>query len=239
MNDTPTSDATELRVRSTLHTVAETVTEDAFAHAGRPAEARKPRWKKRIALGVGVLTLIPAGMATATIVNVPGDEYVEPIPHERVVASGSVDGSRYLLIESNRTDECGNPVTGVELFDVSKNPAGSEWNTTGYEYGEYVDKPCGYVNDASRYLTDPALFNASGAQVGDSMVWVYAVHPDVDTVRITSGDDFTKELQVHPVDGAGYAPFEIPDGMTEYTSELLIDGQVVPGSEQERTVGGP
>ncbi len=106
---------------------------------------------------------------------------------------------------------------------------------SGYEYGEYVERDCGAVNDASRYLEDPSLFNDSGVEVGDSFVWVYAVHPDVDTVRITAGDD-TTDLRVYEVDGAGFAPFEIPTDLDEYTSELLIDGRVVTGSAEEQTV---
>ena len=70
----------------------------------------------------------------------------------------------------------------------------------------------GPVNDTSRYLKNPALFADAGSVVGNSFVWVYAVHPDVDTVRITSGD-YTKDLKVYEVDGAGYAPFEIPKNM--------------------------
>ncbi len=95
-----------------------------------------------------------------------------------------------------------------------------------------------FVIDTARYLKDPALFTDSGAEVGDSFVWIYAVHPDVDTVRITSGD-YTKDLRVYEVDGAGYAPFEIPENIDEYTSELLIDGQVVPGSTEEQKVMRP
>lgn len=57
-------------------------------------------------------------------------------------------------------------------------------------------------------------------------------------MRITSGD-YTKDLTVYEVDGAGYAPFEIPKDMGEYTSELVIDGQVVPGSGETREVPRP
>lgn len=115
---------------------------------------------------------------------------------------GSVDDSRYLLVESDRTDECGQPVTGVELVEEKKNLFGSERNTTGYEYGEYTETDCGVVNDPSRYLKNPALFNSSGAGVGDSFVWACAVHPDVTAVRITSGD-YTRNLEVYEIDGAG------------------------------------
>jgi hypothetical protein len=235
MNDTSTPDAAEQRIRHALHAVAETVTENSFATDGRPGKAPKPRRKRRIALAVGALTLVPAGFASAAFLNTPGDEYVDQVPQERIVMEGSVDGSRYLLIESNRTNKCGDPVTGVELVEENKNLLGSEWSTTGYQYGEATWlRRCGDEGvDTSRYLQNPALFNQSGAQVGDSFVWVYAVHPEVTSVRITSGD-YTKELTVYEVDGAGYAPFEIPTDLDSFTSELLIDDQVVPGSQLER-----
>lgn len=237
MNDTQHPDLIEQRIRNTLHSVAGTVTEDGLTTA--PSTRRGTRRMRRIALGVGALTLIPAGFASAALVNTPTDEYVDTIPQERIVMEGSVDGSRYLLIESNRTGECGEPINGVELVEERKNLLGSEWNTTGHEYGGYyIQKPCGDVIDTSRYLKNPSLFNASGAEVGDSFVWVYSVHPDVDAVRITS-PDASIDLPVYPVDGAGYAPFEIPRGLPGYTSELIIDGEVVPGSAQERTMQWP
>lgn len=236
MNDTHDPETIGQLVRHTLHTVAETLTEDAFPATAQATVTRKPHRRRRIALGVGAV-VIPLALAAAAIVR-EGPEYVDTIPAQDIVMRGSVDGSRYLLIESDRTDECGQPVTGVELVEEKKNLLGSEWNTTGYEYGEYADTDCGYVNDTSRYLKNPALFNASGAEVGDSFVWVYAVHPDVTAVRITSGD-YTKDLKIYEIDGAGYAPFEIPKDMNQYTSELLINGQVVPGSEEERKVRRP
>lgn len=236
MNDIQDPAAVRHLVRHTLHTVAETLTEDAFPATTQTTVTRKPHRRRRVTLGVGAV-IIPLALAAAVTVR-EGPEYVDTIPPQDIVMRGSVDGSRYLLIESDRTDECGQPVTGVELVEEKKNLLGSEWNTTGYEYGEYTETDCGYVNDTSRYLKDPALFNASGAEVGDSLVWVYAVHPDVTAVRITSGD-YTKDLRVYEVGGAGYARFEIPEDMSEYTSELLIDGQVVPKSAEERTVRRP
>lgn len=151
---------------------------------------------------------------------------------------GSVDGSHYSLVETDRTDECGDPVTGVELVEDRDNQPGDEWNTSGYEYGQEPRTPtdCGY--DRAPYLKNPALYNVGGTEVGDSFVWVFAVHPDVDTVHITSGG-YTEDVLVHEVDGAGYAAFEMPSDMDEYTSELLIDGQVVPGSEDTHHVRWP
>lgn len=238
MNDTQIPDAVEQRLRHTLHTVAETVTDAGLPDTPRTEVRRRTRRKRRIALGVGALTLVPVGLAAAAVVN-QGPEYVTTIPPERIVMEGSVDGSRYLLIETDRTDDCGRPVNGVEFLEEDENLLGSEWNTGGYEYGEYVEKQCDgqpdyYVKDTTRFLENPALFDSGGSEVGDSMVWVYAVHPDVDAVRITSGD-YTEDLTVYEVDGAGYAVFEMPEDMDEYTSELVVDGQVVPGSEAERT----
>jgi hypothetical protein len=233
MNATDQQDALELRLRATLHTVAGTIVDEGPGTAPR----RSPRRRLRIALGAGAVA-VPVALAAAAVVA-SGPEYVDTIPPERIVTTGSVDGSRYLLVESARTGECGEPVTGVELVEERENLLGSEWNTSGYEYGEQVERRCGgelrHVNDTSRYLADPALHDGSGTEVGDSFVWVYAVHPDVDTVRITSGD-YAKDLEVYEVDGAGYAPFEIPEELTEYTSVLLVDGRVVPGSARVREV---
>ncbi|MER6937287.1 hypothetical protein ABTX24_06275 [Nocardioides sp. NPDC127514] len=238
MKNTHDPESLGLLLRHTLHTVADTLAEDDFA-ASRINTARKPHRRRRILVGLGAVA-IPVVLATAAGAAIvrQGPEYVDKIPPQDIVMRGSVDGSRYLLIESDRTDECGQPVTGVELVEEKENLLGSEWSTTGYEYGEYVEMDCGHVNDTSRYLENPALFNASGVEVGDSFVWVYAVHPDVTSVRITSAG-YTKDLDVHEVDGAGYAAFEVPHDMDEYTSELAIDGQLVPGSQQEQKVPRP
>ena len=239
MNSTQQPPELEDRLRHTLRTVAATVTDESLAVTAPTAAsaARKRRRAWHIGIGVGAVA-VPLAFAAAAVVN-EGPEYVDAIPPEQIVASGEVDGSRYLLIESDRTGECGEPYEGVELVEEDENLFGSEWNTTGYQYGEQVTKRCDgrleSVNDTTRYLKNPTLFNHSGARVGDSLIWIYAVHPDVDTVRITSGD-YTKDLDVYAVDGAGYASWEIPTDLERFTSELIIDGQVVPGSRLERSI---
>ena len=80
----------------------------------------------------------------------------------------------------------------------------------------------------SRYLEEPgALQRRRGAEVGDSFVWVYAVHPDVDRRAHHLG-----RLHPGPQGLRGrrsrVRPLRDPEGHAEYTSELLIDGQVVP-----------
>ena len=230
----------EHRLRSALHTVAATVTDERPAVLPAPVPGpvpasgagRRRGTRRRVALGIGVVA-VPLTLAAGAVVR-DGPEYVDRIPPERIVLTGEVGGSRYLLVESDRRDECGQPVTGVELVEEDENLLGSEWNTTGYEYGEYRDTSCGYVNDTSRWREDPSLFGSSGAGVGDSFVWVYAVHPDVTAVRVTAGGD-SVDLDVHTVDGAGYAAFEVPEDVTEWTSELLVRDRVDPG-RQQRTI---
>jgi hypothetical protein len=238
MTDTPKPNSIEQRLRQDLNAVAQTIS-DATTHdspRATPRTRRKVR-KPLVALGVGAVVAFPA-MAAAAMLH-QGPEYVDTIPKSSIVMEGGVDGNRYLLVESRRADECGQPVTGVELVEENKNLLGSEWNTTGYEYGESVETDCGAVNDTSRFLTNPALFNDSGGRIGDSFVWVYAVHPDVTSVHITAADGYSKDLDVYEVDGAGYAPFEVPGGLEEFSSELLIGGQLVPGSAEDQKVRRP
>jgi hypothetical protein len=215
----------EQRIRHSLRTVAETVTETAHA----PTK-RRSRWRWTIGLGIGAVA-IPIAFAASTYVQ-RGPEYVDTIPPEDIVATGSAGGSSYLLVESSRMSECGPPVTGLELVEEKENLLGSEWNTTGLEYGELDEQGC---DTTDRYLADPALFNDGGTEVGDSLVWTWSVHPDVTAVRITA-DGFSEDLPVLRYGGAGYALFEIPEDMREYTAELLIDGVVVPGSVEEHLV---
>lgn len=234
MTSTSSTAEIERRVRDALSTVAETVTETVTEHSiatapPRPPHRSKRRW--RIGLGLGAVA-VPVIFAASAIVR-QGPEYVDTIPREDIVVEGSVDGSSYLLIETTRTDTCGQAVTGVELVEERENLLGSEWNTTGTAYGE--PNGCGSYNATARYLADPSLYNDGGAMVGDTMVWTWAVHPSVTAVRITA-DHYAKDLPVHRVDGAGYALFEVPKELREYTAELLVDGAVVPGSEEAHTV---
>jgi len=218
-------------LRHVLQTVANTVTEQSAARAGRP-NGRPDHRRRRIGLVIGGAAL-PVALAAGAFV-MSGPEYVDQIPRESIIVEGSVGGSEYLLVETRRT-ACGQPVKGVELVEESENLLGSEWNTIGEEYGERVDE-C-RVN-TKRYLANPALFNDGGTEVGDSMVWIWAVHPDVTGVRITTFAD-VEDLPVHAVDGAGYALFEVPKDVGTYTAELLINGEVVPGTAEVHKVIAP
>ena len=233
MTSTLTTEEVEQRVRHTLRAVAATVSQTEPSPAGASTEPRRVRRRWRIGLGLGAVA-IPLVIAASAFVR-QGPEFVDTIPESDIIATGSVDGSRYLLIENTRTDRCGAPVTGVELVEESENLVGSEWNTSGMQYGEESADPASCEVATDRYLADPALYNDGGTRVGDSFVWLWAVHPDVTTVRITA-DGYTEDLPVYSVDGAGYALFEIPADLHEYTAELLIDREVVPGSREAQTV---
>jgi hypothetical protein len=216
----------EDRIRQTLQAVADTVTEDALVQRRRP---RRRTWAV-----VGAAVTVPVLLAAGAYVR-SGPEYVDTIPPSTIVAEGEVGGDRYLLVESRRT-ECGKPVTGVELVEEDENLLGSEWNTIGSRYGEYLGDPpseCSFSTD--RFLANPALYDDGGTTVGDSFVWLWAVHPDVTAVRITA-DGSSEDLEIYQVDGAGYALYEVPKGLETYTAELVIGDEVVPGSQEVQQV---
>ncbi len=241
---TTSTDQFEQRLRRTLSTVAATIT-DAPTLSPAPAPSptaeeslqphRGPRGRRRRRIGLGVVAVaIPAALVAAAVLR-QGPEYVDTIPPETIVVAGSIDGSRYLLVESRRSSTCG-PVGGVELVEERENLLGSEWNTVGSGWGE--PNGCGVPVPTERWLADPSRYDDGGTRVGDSFVWLWAVHPDVTAVRITAGE-YVEELEVYAVDGAGYALFEVPRRLEEYTAELLIDGEVVPGTTEQHTVPEP
>lgn len=135
------------------------------------------------------------------------------------------------------TDDCDNQEPGVEIVIEDSNILGQEWNTMGHSYGEpkYLSEGgwCGY--DVSDALANPAVSYASGVFVGDAFLWSGAVHPDITAVRVTI-DGSTHDVEVHPRNGAGYYVVEVPEDTDEYAVELLIDGDVVPGSKESRTL---
>lgn len=229
-----TRDSMEDQIRRTLHTVAHTVTDTTEPQAAPglgPSRNRGHRRRTWSLVAGGCAVAVPLTLAAAAFVRT-GPEYVDTIPADTIIVRGEIDGDRYLLVETRRT-ACGEPVTGVELVEEDENLLGSEWNTIGEEYGDRSADPC--ILDTSRYLANPALYNDGGTTVGESFVWLWAVHPDVTAVRITA-DGSSKDLPVYAVDGAGYALYEVPKGVTTYTAELLIGDDVVPGSTETHSV---
>jgi len=226
-----TRDPLEDRIRHTLLTVAETVTETpAPQGAPAPTPPRTRRRKLRNWSLIGGAVAVPVMLAAGAYVQ-SGPEYVTTIPEDQIVVRGALDGDKYLLIEA-RNQDCRHH--GVEFLEEDENLLGSEWNTIGANYGQAGGDDGCYAHNA-KWLANPALYEDGGTEVGDSFVWLWAVHPDVTAVRITT-DDGSEDLPIHTVDGAGYALYEIPEGVDEYTAELMIGDQVVPGATEEQVV---
>jgi hypothetical protein len=214
----------ETRLRHDLTAVAEAVT---GAPLARSAKHRR-RW---LALGaVGVV--VPVLVGGATFVR-SGPEYVDTIPPETIIVRGDIDGDTYLVVESRRTYCDGQgQVTGIEIVEEDENILGSEWNTVGYSY---ADVGGGCQHDTAAWLRDPSLSSNGGSEVGGTLLWVWAVHPDVTSVRITTDDDVV-DLPPYPVDGAGYALYEVPKDVETYTVELMIGESPVPGTREKKRV---
>ncbi len=223
-------------LRRTLQAVAATID-------GEPTAApKRRRLGRRTMVGLGAVT-IAVPMAAGAFYGV-GSEYVDKIPPDNVIVAGSIDENRYWLVESSSTDDCGNPEPGAELVVEDRNILGREWNTLGITYGDprivrrggQIMGWCGY--DVSDALADPARSDSGGSFVDDTFLLRYAVHPAVTALRVTI-DGSTQRIEVHSLNGAGYAIFEVPADSAQYTVELLIDGEVVPGSRETRAVPEP
>jgi hypothetical protein len=230
-----TDEQLDQHLRRCLHAVATSI-EDAPAAA---TAGRSRRRGRRILFGIGAIA-IAVPVAAGAIVRF-GPEYVDQIPPDNVIVTDSLDGERYWMVEAFHPDQCGRTL-GVELVVEDRNIIGREWSTTGYTYGEPAPLikdgrdvgSCG--TDTTDALANPALTYSSGTNVGDGMVWVYAVHPDVTALRLTLDHSRAQQVPVHPVHGAGYAVIELPEGTKTYTIELLANGEVVPGSTETKDV---
>ncbi|HZA30123.1 MAG TPA: hypothetical protein VE462_01210 [Propionibacteriaceae bacterium] len=220
-------------LRRTLHAVAATIAEP----PSTATSAAPHRRGRRILLGLGAIA-VAAPLAAGGLFGL-GPEYVDELPPGNVITTGILDGERYWMVESFHRDSCGQLMPGVELVVEERNIIGQEWSTTGYSYGEPIEvarnglevRVCGY--DTTQALADPAVSFSSGAQVGDAMIWIYAVHPDVTALRVTI-DGAAQAVPVHPVDAAGYALIELPESTKSYIVDLLINDDVVPGSRKTR-----
>ena len=164
-----------------------------------------------------------------------GPEYVTTIPQERIIVRGDIDGDEYLLVRGRETD-C--PHVGVEVVVTKHNIIGSEWNTSGANWGLSRSGDGCYIRTAE-YLANPALYEDGGAGRGRLLCLDVGSPPRRDSGTGDLDDGSSEELPVHTVDGAGYALYEIPSGVTDYTAELLIGDRVVPGSTEEQHVRLP
>jgi hypothetical protein len=219
-------------LRRTLAAVAATVREAPADHPV-PVPIRSRR-RRRLLVGAG-LTIAAIPLAAAAVVRF-GPEYVDRIPPANPILSGSLDGERYWVVDGREIPRCKGAPSGIELIAEEHNVVGQEWNTVGAFFGEPTADGC-----AQRHPGNPPehTYDADGGlQVGDGMLWMGALHPDVDQVRVSfdGGDPFDADTFRH--EGGTYYVLEVPAGTGEFTVDYLVDGEVLvpPGGESAEHV---
>ena len=225
MKTTLSDDQLAAQIRATLTAVADTAER-------APSKRRATRRARRIVAGV-VGASIVAGATLAAVSFGSGEEYVDRLPPDHVIASGEVGRDQYWLVESFHHGRCGNRIPGVELVVESRNLRGQEWSTTGDTYGDLDPEAC-HV-DTTGWLSDPARWRAGGQLVDGTMLVTVSAHPDVTAIRVTM-DGRTTVHPAYPQDGARYAIFEVPPDVHAYTLSVMIGDDVVPRSTLTREV---
>lgn len=213
------------RLRETLREVAATVSDPPPVSSG--AARKRPR-RRLVAAVTAVGIAVPAA-ATATYLNT-GSEYVESLPPDGTVASGTVEGVRYWITTPHSQGGCDGTRPGAEFVREDWNTVGEEWGTIVVTYGYGgVNGPCEPYEPGPK--ADPARIRGadSGSVIEDSWFVETGVHPDVTALRVTADGDRTT-VPVHRLNGAGYTAFAVPIEAGRYTVAAEIDGHVVPGS---------
>ncbi|RKE05448.1 hypothetical protein C8E86_0244 [Catellatospora citrea] len=185
-----------------------------------------------------------------------GSEYVHEMPPTNALLAGDAHGERYWLVPGRLRDECGVPLSAVELVVEERNTVGAEWDTAGVSYGETVvtwlgtpsvspapgsrgevrtgtSRVCGV--DETAWLADPARFEAGHVKLDGDRIYLVAVHPTVTSVRVSTPAGAETVSTVTPParpDGPRYAAFDVPDG-SDVIEMALLDaaGQQVGGRD--------
>ena len=217
-------------LRRTLAAVAATVHEEP-ADQAVPTPCRS-RLRRRLLIGVGVsIAAIP--LVAAAVVRF-GPEYVDRIPPANPIISGSLDSERYWVVDGRDLPGCQGSPSGIELIAEENNIVGQEWNTSGSYFGGSTRDGCykRRINMPPEYTYDAD----GGVTLGDGMVWVGALHPDVDQVRVTldGGQPFDARTFGH--EGRSYYVLEVPPDTSTFTIEYLVDGEVLEPLPGERAV---
>jgi len=216
-------------LRRTLTAVAATVRDDPTAGSTPDPTPIRSRRRRRLLVGAGVaIATIP--LAAAAVVRF-GPEYVDQIPRPDPIISGTLDGERYWVVDGRETPRCEGSPSGVELIAEENNLVGREWNTVGYFFGPPTREGC-----APRHADVPpdyTYYSDGGSVVGDGMLWMGALHPEVDEVRATigAGEPFAVDTFVH--EGGTYYVLEVPPGTTTFTVDYLVEGDLVPVPDGE------
>ena len=206
------------QLRRTLAAVAATVTDEPTREPATTTKSRRRRLL--IAGGVGIAA-IP--LAAAAVINF-GPEYVDEIPPPNPIISGSIDGERYWVVDGSERPRCEGSPSGIELIVETHNIVGQEWNTSGAVFGAPDRNGCVPTNPTAP--PEVSYYADGGIVVGDGMLWMGALHPDVDEVRTDFGQG-PKEVDTFEHDGASYYVLEVPASTTTFTVEYLVDGQVL------------
>jgi hypothetical protein len=225
----------EQHLRRTLAAVAATV-QDTPADDSAPMPPTSRR-RRRLLVGAGV-TVAAIPLAAAAVVRF-GPEYVDRLPPADPVVTGSLDGARYWVVDGRELPRCEGFPSGVELVVEEHNVVGQEWNTVGAFFGEPTRDGC-----APRRPADPPEHTYDfdgGVTVGDGMLWLGALHPDVDRVRVLLGEGEPFDAVTFHHEGGTYYVLEVPPRTSTFTVEYLVDGEVlVPphGEDAEHVVPG-
>jgi hypothetical protein len=215
-------------LRRTLAAVAATVHEDPTADSG--PEPGRSRLRRRLLMGAGV-TIAAIPLAAAAVVQF-GPEYVDRIPPANPIISGSLDGERYWIVDGRNSPHCAGFPSGIELIAEENNIVDQEWNTSGAFFGGSTRHGCQTlrIDVPPEYTYD----KDGGMRVGDGMLWMGALHPDVDEVRVSldGGEPFDAKTFEH--EGRIYYVQEVPPDTAMFTIEYLVDGEALTPLHGER-----
>lgn len=210
----------EQRLRTTLNSVAATVSEAPQPKAVR--SAYRPR--RRMAYGIGAaLAAVP--LAAAAVVGF-GPEHVDRVPPANPIISGIVGDEKYWIVDGRESPKCENSPSGIEVIAEDSNIVGQEWNTVGYFFGEPT-KNWGCAPTSTNEPASNTYYYDGGQEVGDGMLWAGALHTDIDEVKASFDNSEFVAIDTFKHEGSEYFALEIPSGTSTFTIEYLVDGQVL------------
>ncbi|WP_107772200.1 hypothetical protein [Nocardioides sediminis] len=220
-------------LRRTLAAVAATVPEQPPVSAQAATKPPRRRWRLLVGVGAAVAA-VP--LAAAAVVGF-GPEHVDRIPPSDPIVSGSLDGERWWIVDGRDVPRCEGHPSGIEVIAEDGNIVGQEWNTVGYFFGEPTAGGC--APRSTNATPDYSYWSDGGQVVGDGMLWVGALHPEVDQVRVAIGGDEPFEAKTFEHEGGTYYAVEVPAGTATFVVDYLVDGEVVvppPGESAEHVM---
>lgn len=226
-----TEDELAQRIRRTLDAVAATVQHDP-EHHGALRAGSGGRHRRTLLVGAAV-TVAAIPLAAAAVLRT-GPEFVDRIPPEDPILSGSLDGERYWVVDGRVAEVCQGSPSGIELIREGINTVGQEWDTVGAFFGEPDTDGC--PPDQPREPASFTHYADGGVKVaGGGMIWLGALHPEVDQVLVTLGDAEPVDAEIFQHEGGSYYVLEVPGEVSTFTVDYLIDGAVVAPPAGERT----